>query len=82
MNMLARFCTGGEGPLGYDYSFVFDLYGTAFTSAIPFGRVSSESRGLTGMICDNGLAASAMSKRYLRASRGIKWFARPVVALQ
>jgi hypothetical protein len=27
MNMLARFCTGGEGPLGYDYSFIFDLYG-------------------------------------------------------
>ena len=27
MNMLAHFCTGGEGPLGYDYSFVFNLYG-------------------------------------------------------
>jgi hypothetical protein len=27
VNMLARFCTGGEGPLGYDYAFIFDLYG-------------------------------------------------------
>jgi hypothetical protein len=26
MNMLARFCTWGEGPLGYDYAFILDLY--------------------------------------------------------
>lgn len=27
MNVLARFCSGGEGPLGYDYAFIFDLHG-------------------------------------------------------
>ena len=27
MNVLARFRTRGEGPLGYDYAFVLDLYG-------------------------------------------------------
>jgi hypothetical protein len=27
MNVLARFCMRGEGPLGYDHAFVFDLYG-------------------------------------------------------
>jgi hypothetical protein len=25
--MLTRFRPGGEGPLSYDYAFIFDLYG-------------------------------------------------------
>ena len=27
MNVLSRFCTRGERPLGYDYALVVDLYG-------------------------------------------------------
>ena len=48
VNMLARFCTGGECPLGYDDAVIFDLYDrNGFHVSIPFDDFVSESNGLT-----------------------------------
>jgi hypothetical protein len=43
--MLARFCTGSEGPLGYDYAFIFDLY--SWNGFHVYNRLRSSPLSLT-----------------------------------